>query len=65
MAASSKGHLEVVKKLIEAEANVNQANKVGMHMYNILSLQYMDILKFSLKHIAYVYIDLFTFCDGT
>ena len=25
-----EGHLEIVKKLIEAKANVNQANKVGM-----------------------------------
>ena len=28
--ASSNGHLDVVKKLIEAGANINQANKVGM-----------------------------------
>ena len=27
--ASFKGHLEVVKSLIEAGANINQANKVG------------------------------------
>ena len=29
--ASSKGHLQVVKTLMEAGANANQANKVGIH----------------------------------
>ena len=28
--ASFNGHCEVVKKLIEAGANINQANKVGV-----------------------------------
>ena len=31
MIASAKGHLDVVKTLIEAEANVNHTNKVGKH----------------------------------
>ena len=30
MAASEKGHLDVVKALIEAEANINHTNKVGI-----------------------------------
>ena len=30
MIGSFKGHLEVVKKLIEAGADINQANKVGL-----------------------------------
>ena len=31
MRASSEGHLNVVKSLIEAGANVNQADKVGIY----------------------------------
>ena len=31
MAASEKGHLDVVKTLIEAGANVNHTNKVGVY----------------------------------
>ena len=30
MGASNAGHLDVVKTLIEAEANVNQTDKVGI-----------------------------------
>lgn len=39
--ASFNGHLEVVKTLTEAGANVNQANKVDVledYMYPLLSL---------------------------
>ena len=31
--ASQEGHLDVVKALIEAGANINQANKVSTHTY--------------------------------
>ena len=31
MAASEEGHVEVVKSLIEAGANINHTNKVGTH----------------------------------
>ena len=31
MIASAKGHLDVVKILIEAGTNVNHTNKVGIH----------------------------------
>ena len=34
MAASFNGHLDVVKTLIEAGANVNQADKVGIVVQN-------------------------------
>ena len=32
MVASEKGHLDVVKTLIEAGADVTQINKVGIHV---------------------------------
>ena len=31
MAASWKGHIEVVKSLVEAGANINHTNKVGIY----------------------------------
>ena len=31
--ASQEGHLDVVQTLIEAAANINQANKVSTHTY--------------------------------
>ena len=31
MKASEKGHVEVVKSLIEAGANISHTNKVGIH----------------------------------
>ena len=31
-ASSSRGHLEIVKTLIEAGANINQVNKVSTHI---------------------------------
>ena len=31
MKASEEGHVEVVRSLIEAGANINHTNKVGMH----------------------------------
>ena len=31
--ASQKGHLDVVKTLIEAGANINQVDKVSTHTY--------------------------------
>ena len=37
MTASDKGHLDVVKTLIEAGANVNHTNKVGEYLH----VQYM------------------------
>ena len=33
MRASDKGHLDVVKTLIEAGANVNDTNKVGKYLH--------------------------------
>ena len=36
MAASENGHLEVVKTLIEAGANVNQTNKVRICTWTLL-----------------------------
>ena len=35
MAASEKGHLDVVKTLIEAGANVNQGDKVGIYTWTL------------------------------
>ena len=35
-AASFKGHLEIVKTLIEAKANVNSTTKVGIHIFCII-----------------------------
>ena len=32
MIASDNGHLDVVKTLIDAGANVNHTNKVGVHV---------------------------------
>ena len=32
-AASSLGHLDVVKTLMEAGANINQADKVSIHVH--------------------------------
>ena len=34
--ASSNGHPEVVKTLIEARADVNRANKVGIHIFIVI-----------------------------
>ena len=36
MIASEKGNLDVVKTLIEAGANVNHSNKVGVCIYNLV-----------------------------
>ena len=38
MRASEKGHLDVVKTLTEAGANVNQTSKVGLCAYSVYSL---------------------------
>ena len=38
MAASWKGHIEVVKSLVEAGANINHTNKVGIYYYMHMSL---------------------------
>ena len=35
MTASAEGHLDVVKILIEAGANVNDTNEVGKYMYTL------------------------------
>ena len=35
--ASQKGHLDVVKTLIEAGANINQANKVSTNTYTCMT----------------------------
>ena len=35
-AASFKGHLEIVKTLIEAKANVNSTTKIGIHIFCII-----------------------------
>ena len=37
MVASQKGHIEVVRSLIKAGANINHTNKVGiMYMHTII-----------------------------
>ena len=36
MIASEKGNLDVVKTLIEAGANVNHSNKVGVCIHNLV-----------------------------
>ena len=36
MVASNKGHIDIVKTLIEAGANVNQTNKVPCMVYRLL-----------------------------
>ena len=33
MKASEKGHVEVVRSLVEAVANINHTNKVGIHSH--------------------------------
>ena len=38
MAASEKGHVEVVKSLVEAGANINHTSKVGRYMYILIVL---------------------------
>ena len=38
--ASLNGHLEVVKTLIEAGANTNQATKVGTFRYNVTVIRF-------------------------
>ena len=35
--ASQKGHLDIVKTLIEAGANINQAVKVSTHNYTCMT----------------------------
>ena len=35
--ASQKGHLDVVKTLIEAGANIHQAEKVSIHTYTCMT----------------------------
>ena len=35
MAACEKGHVDMVKSLIEAGANINHTSKVGIYMYTI------------------------------
>ena len=44
--ASSKGHVDVVKALIEAGANVNQADKVNMNLekFWVSGVVYMFLL---------------------
>ena len=39
MVASEKGHVEVVKSLIQAGANVNHTNKVGAHTILLHSIR--------------------------
>ena len=45
-AASCNGHLDVVKTLLEAGANINQVNKVGGHV----------CIQYHCKHIRYMYL---------
>ena len=45
-AASCNGHLDVVKTLLEAGANIDQVNKVGGHVciqYHYKHVRYMDV----------------------
>ena len=39
MVASQNGHVEVVKSLIEAGANINHTNKVGTHTILLYSIR--------------------------
>ena len=41
--SSLKGHLDVVKALIEAGAKINQANKVSVHITTRASLLYITM----------------------
>ena len=45
-AASCNGHLDVVKTLLEAGANIDQANKVGGHV----------CIQCHCKHVQYMYV---------
>ena len=65
MNTCDKGHLDVVKTLIEAGANVNHTNKVGkylhccctlMHVHvNTFLLYQMQVLKYVRAHVSHGY----------
>ena len=52
MIASEQGHVEVVKSLIEAGANINHTNKVGIH-HSIRCTPSIAILNTSLSSICH------------
>ena len=51
--ALDKAHLDLVKKLIQAGANVNQTNKVGIKMHCVIE---KILLNFNNHLIAHCYI---------
>ena len=55
MAASMKGHVEVVKSLIEAGANISHTNKVGIHHSYITHLDAHRPLPYS-THLCLPYV---------
>ena len=55
MTASNKGHLDVVKTLIEAGANVNHTNKVSKYMHCCCTCTCMHFHIVSQACMAHVY----------
>jgi serine/threonine-protein phosphatase 6 regulatory ankyrin repeat subunit B len=43
--ASKKGHLEVVKLLLEKGANINAANKSGTPLDEAFQMGYLEVIK--------------------
>ena len=59
MIASEKGHLDVVKTLIEAGANVNHTNKVGLHtQFCCTDIMHIHTSCIYMYNIAYIYCDV-------
>ena len=56
MKASKKGHVEVVKSLIEAGANINHTNKVGIFrllLYSIRCTPFIAVVHHIFVHVCH------------